>query len=245
MNNRVSLFGYNIYILPARAVRVNESCMSRVFIVSDQPQITGLSDWMKEHGFRPYVLSAQEEILEGIGDKTGGLVMVFLNNFSLANNMCRIIKQEKKLPVLMLVSAEKLGQIKLPLEADDFTVYDGPNEELLLRLQRLLPGNIAGDHEQIFCGDLVIDLASCEVLLKGEVLDLTYREYELLKFLAANRGRTFTREVLLNRVWGYDYFGGDRTVDVHIRRLRTKTGDLDRPYIETVRNIGYRFRKND
>lgn len=220
--------------------------MSRVFIVSDQPRITRLSDWLKEHGFRPYVFSAEEEILEGIGENTGGLVLVYLNNLSLANSMCRIIKQEKKLPVLMLVSAEKLGQMKVPLEADDFIVYDGPGEELKLRLQRLVPGSIAGPgHEQILCGDLVIDLASCEVLLKGEVLDLTYREYELLKFLAANRGRTFTREALLNRVWGYDYFGGDRTVDVHIRRLRTKTGDLDRPYIETVRNIGYRFRKND
>jgi DNA-binding response OmpR family regulator len=132
------------------------------------------------------------------------------------------------------------------MEADDFVLYPGQEEELSLRIKRLLPGNGAILSEEcIHCGDLVVDLASCEVSLKGEVLDLTFREYELLKFLALNRGRTFTREALLNRVWGYDYFGGDRTVDVHIRRLRTKTGDLDNPYIETVRNIGYRFRKKD
>jgi two-component system alkaline phosphatase synthesis response regulator PhoP len=132
------------------------------------------------------------------------------------------------------------------MEADDFSFFPGHKEELCLRIRRLLPGNgTEAADESIRCGDLVIDLASCEVTLKGEILDLTFREYELLKFLALNRGRTFTREVLLNRVWGYDYFGGDRTVDVHIRRLRTKTGDLDHPYIETVRNIGYRFRKKD
>ena len=71
---------------------------------------------------------------------------------------------------------------------------------------------------------------------------LTFREYELLKFLAGNRGRVFTREALLNKVWGYDYYGGDRTVDVHIRRLRSKTEDSNHAFIETVRNIGYRFK---
>ena len=73
---------------------------------------------------------------------------------------------------------------------------------------------------------------------------LTFKEYELLKFLARTSGRVFTREALLNRVWGYDYYGGDRTVDVHIRRLRSKIEDSSHTFIETVRNIGYRFRKD-
>jgi len=76
---------------------------------------------------------------------------------------------------------------------------------------------------------------------RGRIVELTFKEYELLKFLMNDRGRVFTREALLNKVWGYDYFGGDRTVDVHVRRLRSKIELSDIEYIETVRNIGYRF----
>ena len=98
------------------------------------------------------------------------------------------------------------------------------------------------NEELIRCGDLVIDLAKCEVSLSGRLIPLTFKEYELLRFLASNRGRVFTREALLNKVWGYDYYGGDRTVDVHIRRLRSKIEDPTHTFIETVRNIGYKFR---
>ncbi|MDD2252293.1 MAG: response regulator transcription factor [Dehalococcoidales bacterium] len=220
--------------------------MAKILIVSDTSEADELSSFLNGRGLSSLVLPGSEDILQGISDNGGNLVIILLSNFTLANNIARIIKQEKKLPVLMLVQPDKIVQVALPMEADDFVLYPGQEEELSLRIKRLLPGNGAILSEEcIHCGDLVVDLASCEVSLKGEVLDLTFREYELLKFLALNRGRTFTREALLNRVWGYDYFGGDRTVDVHIRRLRTKTGDLDNPYIETVRNIGYRFRKKD
>ncbi|MBN2463695.1 MAG: response regulator transcription factor, partial [Dehalococcoidia bacterium] len=95
----------------------------------------------------------------------------------------------------------------------------------------------------IKCGNLLIDTAKYEVSISGRLLALTFKEYELLKFLARNKGRVFTREALLNEVWGYDYYGGDRTVDVHIRRLRGKLNDLNNTYIQTVRNIGYKFGK--
>lgn len=220
--------------------------MAKIIIVSDTSEAGELSRFLNGRGFPSLVLPGSEDIIQGVSDNGGNLVIVLLSNYTLANNIARIIKQEKKLPVLMLLQPDKIGQAALPMEADDFVLYPGQEEELRLRIKRLLPGNGAILPEEcIRCGDLVVDLASCEVSLKGEVLDLTFREYELLKFLALNRGRTFTREALLNRVWGYDYFGGDRTVDVHIRRLRTKTGDLDNPYIETVRNIGYRFRKKN
>ena len=97
--------------------------------------------------------------------------------------------------------------------------------------------------ELIKDGDLVIDLAKYEVSVGGRPVLLTFREYELLKFMTSNRGRVFTREALLTKVWGYDYFGGDRTVDVHIRRLRSKIEDSHHTFIETVRSIGYRFIK--
>jgi len=89
---------------------------------------------------------------------------------------------------------------------------------------------------------LVIDIARCEVSIGNRLLALTFKEYELLKFLAKNKGKVFTREVLLNEVWGYEYYGGDRTVDVHIRRLRSKLNDPGNNYIQTVRNIGYRLK---
>ena len=89
-------------------------------------------------------------------------------------------------------------------------------------------------------GGLVIDLERYTVTIDGEPVDLTYKEYELLVFLSSNPGKPFTREALLNRVWGYDYYGGSRTVDVHIRRIRAKV-ERREEFIETVRNVGYRF----
>ena len=90
---------------------------------------------------------------------------------------------------------------------------------------------------------MTIDLVTCEVTVDGRKADLTFKEYELLKLMARNRGRVFTREALLDKIWGYDYYGGDRTVDVHMRQLRSKMSDATHTYIETVRNIGYRFVK--
>ncbi len=94
-------------------------------------------------------------------------------------------------------------------------------------------------------GDLSLDIDRYEVSLAGEKVDLTFKEYELLKYLASNPGRVFTREALLRSVWEYDYFGGTRTVDVHVRRLRSKIDDMRHRFIETVWNVGYRFRADD
>ena len=91
------------------------------------------------------------------------------------------------------------------------------------------------------CGALTIDLSNYRVTVDDDPLVLTFKEYELLRFLAANKDKVFTREALLNRVWGYDFYGGARTVDVHIRRLRSKIEDRTHTFIETVRNVGYRF----
>ena len=94
---------------------------------------------------------------------------------------------------------------------------------------------------EIRSGDVTIDEATYTARLKGNVLDLTFKEFELLKYLAQHPGRVFTRAQLLQEIWGYDYFGGTRTVDVHIRRLRSKLGPEFEAIIGTVRNVGYRF----
>ena len=95
---------------------------------------------------------------------------------------------------------------------------------------------------RVEAGELAIDLDRYEVTVSGRRVDLTYKEYELLKVLASNPGRVYSREALLKEVWDYDYFGGTRTVDVHVRRVRAKTNDARHQFIETVRNVGYRFR---
>ncbi len=126
---------------------------------------------------------------------------------------------------------------------DDFITKPYDLREVEIRVKRLLyKTNTADSDETIRCGDLVIDVAKYEVAISGRPVMLTFKEYELLKFLAGNKGRVFTREALLNKVWGYDYYGGDRTVDVHITRLRSKLEGSNRTFIETVRNVGYRLR---
>jgi DNA-binding response OmpR family regulator len=112
---------------------------------------------------------------------------------------------------------------------------------------RLAQGRLAaaqsGDDvpDEIRTGDLVVDEATYTARVAGRALDLTYKEFELLKFIAQHPGRVFTRAQLLQEVWGYDYFGGTRTVDVHVRRLRAKLGADHEALIGTVRNVGYRF----
>jgi DNA-binding response OmpR family regulator len=150
---------------------------------------------------------------------------------------------QRKVPVVALITVEQLNSPSYFSGVDDFVVSPFESQELQLRVNRLLRKN-AAQNEIISCGDMVIDLSNCEVRVGGKVVELTFKEYELLKFLARDRGRVFSRETLLNKVWGYDYFGGDRTVDVHVRRLRSKIEIGERSFIETVRNIGYRFKKD-
>ncbi len=154
------------------------------------------------------------------------------------------LKKGRNLPVIALVPEALLENIDFSPVADDFLVSPYDTKELVLRINRALGKTVkAATAEQIKCGDLTIDLATCEVTIEGRLAELTFKEYELLKLLASDRGRVYTREALLDKIWGYDYYGGDRTVDVHVRRLRSKIEDAEHTYIETVRNIGYRFIK--
>ena len=123
----------------------------------------------------------------------------------------------------------------------DFVVAPVDEDELRLRVARLLALRSDADGPEVLrCGGLEIDIERYKVTVQGDVVDLTYKEYELLRFLASNPGKPFTREALLNQVWGYDYYGGSRTVDVHVRRIRAKIERYE-PFVETVRNVGYRF----
>jgi len=138
---------------------------------------------------------------------------------------------------LTVVTAE-WGAAELVLE------HASPAEveaRLRLVIERAAAGNPDEPEPEIASGDLMIDAGAYTARVRGRALDLTYKEFELLKYLAQHPGRVFTRAQLLQEVWGYDYFGGTRTVDVHVRRLRAKLGPEHDQMIGTVRNVGYRF----
>lgn len=146
-------------------------------------------------------------------------------------------------PVIAMVEPDQLPSFDPTLGWDDFLLTTGSVEEVSLRVRHAIWRRTGVDAQKVLrCGDLEIDLANYTVHLGGQPVELTYKEYELLRFLASNADRVFTRETLLNKVWGYDFYGGARTVDVHVRRLRAKIEDRHHTFIETVRNVGYRFR---
>ena len=146
-------------------------------------------------------------------------------------------------PLLMIVPSDQLGELELREDLfDDFCVAPIQPRELEARLKHLFWRTGSGTRpELVEYGPLVLNLETYQAGISGRPLDLTYMEYELLKFLATHPGKVFTRETLLSRVWGYEYYGGARTVDVHIRRLRAKLGEEQANLIQTVRSVGYRF----
>ena len=146
-------------------------------------------------------------------------------------------------PLLLVVAPASLGDLELRDDLfDDFCIAPPRAAELEARIKHLFWRTGRGTQpELVEYGALVLNLETYQAAIEGRPLDLTYMEYELLKFLAAHPGRVFTRETLLSRVWGYEYYGGARTVDVHIRRLRAKLGEEHANLIQTVRSVGYRF----
>ena len=124
----------------------------------------------------------------------------------------------------------------------DFCLPPHDVNEIFLRIINVMTKSNQSEKELIVIGPLTINQESYEVTLDGEKIDLTFKEYELLKYLAVKPGRVFSRESLLHSVWEYDYYGGTRTVDVHIRRLRSKINNIKYNFIETVWNVGYRFK---
>ncbi|MFP4640867.1 MAG: winged-helix domain-containing protein [Dehalococcoidia bacterium] len=150
------------------------------------------------------------------------------------------------LPVIALVRRDALLDIDMLDGTDDFVVAPWTADEIIARAQHTLKqkGHTNGK-SVIKCNNLVIDPETYEVALDGRLINLTFKEYQLLHLLASNKGQVFTRDSLLNLVWGYDYYGGDRAVDVYIRRVRSKIEDTNQEFIQTVRNVGYKFRKED
>src|SRR5687768_16521004 len=163
-----------------------------------------------------------------------------------ARSLCRLLRTTGVTAPLFAVLTEG-GLVALTAEwgVDDVLLDSaGPAEvDARLRLATGKKAETAPDSEPgvVRAGELTIDEGTYTCRLRGRVLDLTFKEFELLKYLAQHPGRVFTRAQLLQEVWGYDYYGGTRTVDVHVRRLRAKLGAEHESHIGTVRNVGYRF----
>ena len=145
-----------------------------------------------------------------------------------------------RIPVLVVVERRDVDRFPWEEVADDVIFPGAPEGEIRLRFALTRRRTGTGEETAIRLGPIVLDPSTYRVSIEGTPLDLTFKEFELLRYLAERRGRVFTRPALLREVWGYDFYGGTRTVDVHVRRLRSKLGPAHEGLIETVRGVGYR-----
>jgi DNA-binding response OmpR family regulator len=168
------------------------------------------------------------------------------NELAAARSLCRLLRTTGvSVPLLAVLTEGGLAALTAEWGVDDVLLDTAGPAEVDARL-RLATGkkadaDPAGEPGVVRAGELTIDEGTYTCRLRGRVLDLTFKEFELLKYLAQHPGRVFTRAQLLQEVWGYDYYGGTRTVDVHVRRLRAKLGAEHEQLIGTVRHVGYKF----
>ena len=219
--------------------------MYRIFLLAEPSN--GLHALVKEidQAGLPYQVSNDlSKLEESASESTAEAVLVDLASLGqvqtrLAIDQCR----DLKLPVTVVVPRDLVNDYDPALNPDEFILSPLNRGELLVRLKQAIYRTKGPSGQQILkVGDLVVDLEKYDVMLSGRRISLTYKEFQLLVLLASNPGRVYSREVLLSQVWGYDYLGGTRTVDVHIRRLRSKIEDPDHSFVETIWNVGYRFR---
>ncbi|HEY0696249.1 MAG TPA: response regulator transcription factor [Micromonospora sp.] len=192
------------------------------------------------------VRTAARDVRALVAGPSPDLVLVDARSeLSEARATCRMLQATGPgVPLLAVVTEAGLIAVNADWGVDDVILNTAGPAEVEARL-RLAVGRLAnataGTGGSVRAGELTIDPDTYAARLKGRPLDLTYKEFELLKFLAQHPGRVFTRDQLLREVWGYDYFGGTRTVDVHVRRLRAKLGSEYESMIGTVRQVGYKF----
>jgi two-component system alkaline phosphatase synthesis response regulator PhoP len=219
-----------------------------LIIAREIEQIRVLVPGLAQKGFSCLVAPYGNRAIEQVTEESPKLIFLDIGGATHGSGTWELpqrIKQETDVPIIALISRGMLDDLDSDLGMDDFVVKPWDLSEVIARIKRVLRRtNNINNGETIKCSDLVIDEVKCQVSLSGRLIMLTFREYQLLKFLAGNQGKVFTRETLLNKVWGWDYYGGDRTVDVHVRRLRSKIEDRNHSFIETVRNMGYRFKEN-
>lgn len=221
--------------------------MQHILILSqDEDYRKSLISLLKDSGYIVYSSDTVEDTVDQFYSKKLDLIIIDVESWK--EEGIRVYKDlkhelgEKDFSSIIIISTDLMNSVEFSLAFDDFVIKNENLKEVLLRIRQLLWHQSKLDSNNLIkIEDLIINMNSYEVISKGKLIYLTYKEYELLKFLALNRGRVFTREVLLDKVWGYDNYAGTRTVDIHIQRLRTKLGGKSSSFIQTVRNVGYCF----
>ena len=218
--------------------------MHSVLLVDVSEEMRPLAAALDEAGFVTSHASVDRVLDESQASAPAVILFSLLGRPDTASirNLLRSPQMPHGIASIAVVRSDQLSALDFSIGFDDFVVYPALNDEISARVRRAiwLKSGVESDNT-LQAGELRIDLGNYKVFLSGKPIDLTYKEYELLRFLATNRDKVFTREALLNRVWGYDFYGGARTVDVHIRRLRSKIEERGQTFIETVRHVGYRF----
>ncbi|TLP77102.1 winged helix-turn-helix transcriptional regulator [Nesterenkonia sphaerica] len=213
--------------------------MAQVLLLSDAPEDSLPSLELLNHRVRRFPCEASSIVRAPTVDIT---LIDARTNLAHARSLCQLVKSSILSPVIVVVTETGLPTLNEAWQADDFVLTEASPGEVDARI-RLAAAEVEEDGPvgEIRAGAILIDETTYMATIHGKLLNLTYKEFELLKHLALHPGQVFTRDQLLHDVWGYDYFGGTRTVDVHIRRLRAKLGPEHESLIGTVRNVGYRL----
>jgi DNA-binding response OmpR family regulator len=215
------------------------------FLVFPDPAPPDLARCLDLGGYAWKAAGGIEAARSNEGETWTGAIVAADGNPEAAWSICRDLRRSDvpTEPLLLLVSGAQLDDLDSRDELfDDFIITPFHPREFETRLRHLLWRAGRGVRPEVVSyGPIELNLETYQAQVDGRTLDLTYMEYELLRFLASNPGRVFTRETLLNRVWGYEYYGGARTVDVHVRRLRAKLGEEHAHLIKTVRSVGYKL----
>jgi len=221
-----------------------------ILVVDDEKNIRDLIKFnLKNEGYQVKTASDGEMALKKVDDTIDLIILDLMLPKVDGLAVCRSIRNDvyKDIPIIMLTAkGEEVDKIiGLEMGADDYVTKPFSPRELIARIKAILRrandgSNNKKELSKIQKGDILLNVDSHEVYKNGVLMELTPKEFDLLKFFLNNQSRVLTRDILLERIWGYEYFGDTRTVDVHIRRLRKKIGDK---YIITVRGVGYKFAK--
>ena len=217
--------------------------LDRLPLKDAHPQLD-LVAWLSGKGVDAVVVSGESDLESIRSGSLPDLALVDVSSLT-GPDLRHWVRRcsQMKLPVVALVPPERVADLDPAIGIADFVLTPPNPDELTARARLAMRRATSSDDSGVIrAGDLAINPASYEVSMRGRRINLRFKEYELLRLLATNPGRVYSREALLSKIWGYDYFGGTRTVDVHIRRLRSKIEDADHPFIETIWNVGYRFR---
>ncbi|WP_419944134.1 response regulator [Candidatus Poriferisodalis sp.] len=228
--------------------------MTSVLVVDDEPSFTeALSVGLRREGFEVRAVADGRAALAEINESAPDLILldVMLPGMS-GLDVCREIRKSTRVPLIMVTArGEEIDAVVgLEVGADDYVSKPYRMRELVARMRAVLrrasPQPAEPDASCLVEGDVVLDIDRHELRVRGELVSLALKEFELLAYLLGNAGRVVTRDSLMQNVWGYDYIGGTKTIDVHVKRLRAKIEDdpADPQRITTIRGLGYRYERS-